>query len=279
MKQLSIISILIVLSWLPVYQLNSQTISGEIGNRSSFLYNTTEQNIYSESVNDTFRILVSLPDNYSLSEQKYPVLYVLDGDIAFGMAASIARYLQIGDNIPELIIVGIGYGSIDKSAGEKRKRDYRPTSANGAENFLSFLEEELIPLIDSNYRTVPGDRTINGYSVGGLFALYSLFTKPEIFSRYILGSPSLSWDEYSIFKYEENSPDKILDKKINIFISVGSEEPDEKYFNPIDNLVTQMQERKYSGVKLEAKVFDGSSHLAGPPESLTHGLLSVFGKE
>jgi len=279
MKQLSIISILIVLSWLPVYQLNSQTISGEIGNRSSFLYNTTEQNIYSESVNDTFRILVSLPDNYSLSEQKYPVLYVLDGDIAFGMAASIARYLQIGDNIPELIIVGIGYGSIDKSAGEKRKRDYRPTSANGAENFLSFLEEELIPLIDSNYRTVPGDRTINGYSVGGLFALYSLFTKPEIFSRYILGSPSLSWDEYSIFKYEENSPDKILDKKINIFISVGSEEPDEKYFNPIDNLVTQMQERKYSGVKLEAKVFDGSTHLAGPPESLTHGLLSVFGKE
>lgn len=279
MKQLSIISILIVLSWLPVYQLNSQTISGEIGNRSSFLYNTTEQTIYSESVNDTFRILVSLPDNYSLSEQKYPVLYVLDGDIAFGMAASIARYLQIGDNIPELIIVGIGYGSIDKSAGEKRKRDYRPTSANGAENFLSFLEEELIPHIDSNYRTVPGDRTINGYSIGGLFALYSLFTKPEIFSRYILGSPSLSWDEYSIFKYEENSPDKILDKKINIFISVGSEEPDEKYFNPIDNLVTQMQERKYSGVKLEAKVFDGSTHLAGPPESLTHGLLSVFGKE
>lgn len=279
MKQLSIISILIVLSWLPVYQLNSQTISGEIGNRSSFLYNTTEQNIYSESVNDTFRILVSLPDNYSLNEQKYPVLYVLDGDIAFGMAASIARYLQIGDNIPELIIVGIGYGSIDKSAGEKRKRDYRPTSANGAENFLSFLEEELIPHIDSNYRTVPDDRTINGYSIGGLFGLYSLFTKPEIFSRYILGSPSLSWDEYSIFKYEENSPGKISDKKINIFISVGSEEPDEKYFNPIDNLVTQMQERKYSGVKLEAKVFDGSTHLAGPPESLTHGLLSVFGKE
>lgn len=279
MKQLSIISILIVLSWLPVYQLNSQTISGEIGNRSSFLYNTTEQNIYSESVNDTFRILVSLPDNYSLNEQKYPVLYVLDGDIAFGMAASIARYLQIGDNIPELIIVGIGYGSIDKSAGEKRKRDYRPTSANGAENFLSFLEEELIPHIDSNYRTVPGDRTINGYSIGGLFGLYSLFTKPEIFSRYILGSPSLSWDDYSIFKYEENSPGKISDKKINIFISVGSEESDEKYFNPIDNLVTQMQERKYSGVKLEAKVFDGSTHLAGPPESLTHGLLSVFGKE
>jgi hypothetical protein len=211
-----------------------------------------------------------------VSDKKYPVLYVLDGDIAFGMAASIARYLQIGNNIPELIIVGIGYGSADKSAGEKRRRDYRPVGSGGAENFLLFLENELIPFIDSNYRTIPADRTINGFSIGGLFGLYSLFTKPDIFNRYIIGSPSLSWDDYSIFGYEENSKDKISDKMINIFISVGGEESDEKFFNPIDNLVTQIQERNYSGLKLEAKVFDGSIHLMGPPESLTHGLISVF---
>jgi hypothetical protein len=66
--------------------------------------------------------------------------------------------------------------------------------------------------------------------------------------------------------------------KLSVFISVGSEESDEKYFNPIDKLVTQIQERDYSGLKLEAKVFDGSTHLMGPPESLTHGLISVFGK-
>lgn len=278
MKLLLIISILIVLSLSPFSYINSQTISEETGTRTSFFYNTSERYMYSVSVKDTFRILISVPDNYFSSDKKYPVLYVLDGDIAFGMAASIARYLQIGDNIPELIIVGVGYGSVDKSAGEKRRRDYRPVVSGGAENFLLFMENELIPLIDSNYRTIPGDRTINGYSIGGLFGLYSLFTKPELFNRYVIGSPSLSWNDYSIFNYEENSTEKISDKKINVFISVGSEESDEKYFNPIDKLVTQIQERNYTGVKLQAKVFDGSTHLMGPPESLTHGLIFVFSK-
>lgn len=279
MKQFLFISTLIAVSIVPINLINSQTISKETDAQTSFLYNTSERFIYSDSVKDTFRILISIPDNYSSTDKKYPVLYVLDGDIAFGMAASIARYLQIGDNTPELIIVGIGYGSADKSAGEKRRRDYRPVESGGAENFLLFIENELIPFIDSNYKTNPGDRIINGYSIGGLFGLYSLFTKPEIFNRYIIGSPGLAWDDYSISNYEENSTDKISDKKLNIFISVGSDESDEKFFNPIDNLVTQIQERNYSGVKLKAKVFDGSTHLMGPPESLTHGLISVFKKE
>lgn len=192
------------------------------------------------------------------------------------MAASIARYLQIGGNIPELIIVGIGYGSIDKSAGNKRNRDYRPTQTGSAENFVIFLRDELIPYIDSNYRTIPGDRTINGYSIGGLFALYTLFTQPETFNRYIVGSPYLMWNDYSIYNYEENSPEKIGDKRINLFISVGSEESDEKYFNPIDSLVIKIQERNYTGLSLETKVFDGSTHLTGSPIALTHGLIWIF---
>jgi predicted alpha/beta superfamily hydrolase len=243
------------------------------------LYNTQKKIIYSKTVDDSFYIYISLPDDYNISDKRFPVLYVLDGDIAYGMAASIARYLQIGDNIPELIVVGIGYGSIDKSAGEKRRRDYRPVQSGGAENFLVFLKDKLIPYIDSSYRTISGDRTIAGYSIGGLFALYALFTHPESFNRYIVGSPFLSWDNNSIFNYEENSPSVIDDKQLNIFISVGSEESEEKYYNPIDKLVTKIQERDYPGVKLETKVFDGSTHLTGPPESLTYGLVSVFGKK
>jgi len=242
------------------------------------LYNAEEKIFPAKSVEDTFHIFISLPAKYVESDKSYPVLYVLDGDIAFGMAASISRYLQIGGNIPELIIVGIGYGSIDRSSGNKSRRDYRPTEEGGAENFLSFLKDELIPYIDSTYRTIPNDRAISGYSSGGLFALYTLFTQPETFNKYIAGSPYLVWNDYSIFNYEENSPDKIGDKELNLFISVGSEESDEKYFNPIDDLVTKIQERNYPGLILETKVFDGSTHLMGPPEALTHGLLSVFGQ-
>jgi predicted alpha/beta superfamily hydrolase len=268
---LSIILILILSD-----NIRPQIISPESETTKFSLYNTTAKYITSEIVADSFFILVSVPDGYFSNEKRFPVLYVLDGDIAFGMAASIARYLQIGENIPELIVVGIGYGSLAKSAAKKRRRDYRPTETGGAENFLKFLNEELIPYIDANYRTIPDNRIINGYSLGGLFALYTLFTRPESFENYIIGSPNLSWDDYSIFVYEENSRDKIGDMPINIFISVGSEESEERYFNPVDSLVTNIQQHDYSGVYLETKVFDGSTHLMGPPESLTHGLISVF---
>jgi len=278
MKPFTFLLIFITLLLISVIPIYPQSSSDNINSKQYSLYNATEEYIFSESVADTFHVMFSVPDGYYSGDKRYPVLYVLDGDVAFGMAASIARYLQIGENIPELIVVGIGYGALDKTAGEKRRRDYRPTQAGDAENFLNFLKDELIPFIDTNYRTVPEDRTINGYSIGGLFGLYTLFTKPETFNRYIIGSPSLTWDNYSIFNYEENSPDKIGEMKLSIFISVGSEESDEKYFDPTDKLVIQIQERNYSGLRLEAKVFDGSSHLMGPPESLTHGLISVFGK-
>ena len=240
------------------------------------LYNTKAEYFKSEIVADSFFILVSVPDSYTSDDNNYPVLYVLDGDISFGMAASISRYLQIGNNIPELIVVGIGYGLLTKETAEKRRRDFRPTQSGGAENFLKFLNEELIPFIDVNYRTIRGNRTINGYSLGGLFGLYALFTKPDSFSNYIIGSPNLSWDDYSIFNYENKSLEKIGDLQLNIFVSVGSEESEERYFNPVDSLVTSIQNHNYPGMYLKTQVFNGSGHLEGPPESLTHGLISVY---
>ena len=279
MKRLTNGLLSIVLIIMLSEMIHPQNISSESGTTKYSLYNTTAEFITSEIVADSFFILVSVPNGYYSNEKRFPVLYVLDGDIAFGMATSISRYLQIGDNIPELIVVGIGYGSLTKSAAKKRRRDYRPNETEGAENFLEFLNEELIPSIDTKYRTIPGDRTINGYSLGGLFGLYTFFTKPESFNNYIIGSPNLSWDNYSIYRYEENSTEKIGDKKINIFISVGSEESEERYFDPVDSLVTNIQQQNYPGVELEAKVFNGSTHLMGPPESLTHGLISVFWKQ
>ncbi len=240
------------------------------------LYNTQVKLIYSQFVDDTFHIFISLPDEYNISDKLYPVLFVLDGDISYGFAAGITRYLEIGGNIPELIIVGIGYGAVDKSAGNKRNRDYRPDNSGGADNFLKFISEEIIPFIDNNYKTEKDDRTIAGYSLGGLFALYSLFTEPEIFNKYVVGSPYLLPENFIIFDYEEQASSTLSEVSAKAFISVGSEASEEKYFNPIDELVTIMQERDYPNLKLETKVFDGSDHLVGPPEVITHGLISVF---
>jgi predicted alpha/beta superfamily hydrolase len=240
------------------------------------LYNTQLKLLNSQFVDDTFHIFISLPDDYDNTDKRYPVLYVLDGDISYGIAAGITRYLEIGGNIPELIVIGIGYGAIDKSAGNKRNRDYRPGDNGGAESFQNFINEELIPYIDGNFRTVIKDRTITGYSLGGLFALYSLFTQPGIFNKYVVGSPYLIPENFIIFDYEEQASSTLNDLSAKVFISVGSEASEEKYFNPIDELVSIMQERDYPNLKLETKVFDGSDHLVGPPEVITHGLISVF---
>jgi len=242
------------------------------------LYNSKTIQFHSTIVNDDYQLLVSLPDSYDESEKKYPVIFVLDGDVAFGMATSIARYLQVGNSIPELIVVGIGYGSLSKDEGNKRARDYSPAKSGGAESFFNFMRSELFPFIDSVYRTMPDDRTISGYSLGATFALYALFTAPDTFRRYIVGSPHLAAGNFAIYNYEESASEKFGEINANVFISVGSEESEQKYFDPIDEMVTKIQSRDYTGLKLETKVFDGGTHLICPPETITYGLVSVFGK-
>jgi predicted alpha/beta superfamily hydrolase len=255
--QIKLIVLAIILFCVPGLPQNSE--------REYKFFNSTEVLYKSINVEDTFHIFISLPEGYNKSNDQYPVLYLLDGDVSFGMGTSIARYLQIGGNIPELIIVGIGYGSAD-AGRDKRTRDFKPSESAGY--FLKFISEELIPFIDSKYRTEPNERTISGYSLAGSFALYTLFTNPEIFNRYA--------NDFSIFDFESEAAEKKAVINANIFISVGSEEPDDKYFNPIDSLVTKIVDHNYSGLNMETKVFDGGTHLLCPPEVLTYGLVAVF---
>jgi len=248
------------------------------------LYNTQVKIFHSQIIDDDFYLYISLPDDYDQSDKKYPVLYLLDGDVTFGMATSIARYLQFGNKIPELIIVGIGYGTLKKSEGNMKSRDYTispkrgRSETGGAPKFREFLKEELVPYIEDTYRATPDERTISGYSLGSLFAIYTLFTEPDLFNNYIIGSPHLSWDEYRIFTVQEEAFEKMDDIEAIVFISVGSEEDEEKYFNPIDEMVTLIDEKGYESLKMETKVFDGGTHLICPPEALAYGLVSVFSK-
>jgi len=257
------------------------TEANDVGN----LFNTQVKIIHSTSVEDDFYLYISLPHSYEATDKTYPVLYILDGDMAYGMAASIARYLQFGGNIPELIIVGIGYGTLRKEEGNMRQRDYSPTVKSGKEditggapNFLNFLTDELFPYINSAYRTDKNDKAVFGYSMAGLFCFYTLFNEPDTFNRYIIGSPYLLWDNAVIFNEEEEASIKFKKLDARVFISVGSEESTEKYFNPVDELVALLEEREYEGLILETKVIDGGTHLICPPEAMMYGLISVFRK-
>ena len=274
------LTLMIVLTFILIKVVSAQEISD--AEDKSNLYNIQVKVFHSSIIDDDFYIYISLPDGYKETLKKYPVLYILDGDISFGIGASIARYLQFGNSIPELIIVGIGYGAFQESKGNDRNRDYTISNrrnrqgSGGAPKFRQFLKEELIPYIDDEFHTEPDDRTLNGYSLGGLFALYSLFTEPDLFNRYIIGSPHLAWDNFQIFSVREEAFNSISDINARLFISVGSEQSLETYFDPIDKMVTLFEEKGYESLKLYTKVFDGGTHLMCPPEALTYGLVSVF---
>jgi predicted alpha/beta superfamily hydrolase len=164
----------------------------------------------SEVLGEERTILVRLPEGYEQSTRKYPVLYVLDGEYFFQQAVSAVQFLsELGYDasqhpIPELIVVGV--------VNVDRDRDYTPTHApeqsqgrlsfptsGAAEDFQVFLEREVFPLVESRYRASP-DRTLSGWSLGGLFTVYTFLDHPSLFSRYLAISPSLWWDDSVVVK-------------------------------------------------------------------------------
>lgn len=142
------------------------------------LENTEQFSITSKYVEgETYVILVGLPTGYSSSQKSYPVLYVLDGDVFFGMAKEIATWLMFNEEIKDIIVIGISFGQGTDVWYNKRVRDLMPSSntifarahnAGEADNFLKFLQYELFPTVSKNYRTYPDSSAISGTSLGGL---------------------------------------------------------------------------------------------------------------
>jgi hypothetical protein len=145
---------------------------------------------------------VRVPDGYARSgETRYPVLYLTDGDFQmFHMVATVS-FLEREGKIPQMIVVGVGNTDRTRDLTPSRasmlqldgtRREF-PTSGGGP-RFLEFFETELIPWVESRYRTQPF-RIFAGHSLGGLFAVEAIASRPDLFRGVIVASPSLQWDE------------------------------------------------------------------------------------
>lgn len=245
------------------------------------LTNTASHTINSSCVSQQFSIDIGLPPGYATSNRKFPVLFVLDGNLEFPLAKSVCELLWLGGEIAEAILVGIGYPVHDP--GEMlplRTRDLTPTvtgpGTGGAENFLRFIQRELIPFVDANYRTDANRRALFGDSRGGLFALYALFTAPDTFQRYLIASPSMWWDDQVVFKFERRFADKHLDLPAHIFMSAGSLENDRMLENVI-KMSLLLRERHYPNLTLDVTVLEGETHYSVIPAAVSRGLRSILG--
>jgi uncharacterized protein len=250
------------------------------------LENTEQFSIKSESVpGENYVIQIGLPAGYSVSSSSYPVLYVLDGDKSFGMTKEITDWLMWDKEIKDIIVVGISYGRGTSIWWEKRARDftqYKDTvyyyypNAGGADNFLTFVKDELFPVINNKYRTIKDSAVIMGLSFGGLLSSYTLFAHPEMFKGYIIISPSLFWNDNSILITEAEYFSRHKDLKKTVYLAYGSLDNRDWTIDPTNELIKVIQKRNYEGFKFTNQVFNGETHISVFPIALTHGLKTVF---
>ena len=158
--------------------------------------------IESRHVGRAYHIYVRLPEGYDPSTARlyptvYPTVYLTDGDSLFPILAANHLFLTYDDGLPEAIVVGIAYGGFDPAVN-RRNIDFQPPGAGvpaeqaGAGAFQRFLKTELIPQIETRYRSDPLRRVLFGQSRGGAFVLYSAVTDPDLFWGRIASNPSLT---------------------------------------------------------------------------------------
>lgn len=186
--------------------------------------------IHSTILQEDRPIIISLPIGYQDTQANYPVLYLLDGLANIKHTVGTVELLTESGLIPPLIIVGIE--SLD------RNRDLTPSRAGkdvyggsgnadiphsgGGPQFLQFLSEELIPFVESNFRTHPY-RILEGHSLGGLFGVYTLMESPDLFDALIVEAPALWWnqEEMTAKAYSFFSSNKDLNKTVYFGIGGG----------------------------------------------------------
>lgn len=177
------------------------------------------------------RILnIYLPEGYEKdSSAKYPVIYLLDGsaDEDFIHVAGLVQFNNFSwiDRVPKSIVVGIA--TVDRRRDFtfpttiKEDREKYPTTGH-SDKFIAFLEKELQPFIEKNYRA-SASKMIIGQSLGGLLATEILFKKPALFDKYVIISPSLWWDNGSLLNQNPAILQENFPNKTDIYIGVGKE--------------------------------------------------------
>lgn len=202
--------------------------------------------LQSQLLNEQRTLNIYLPNGYHQnSETEYPVIYLLDGSVDEDFI-HIAGLVQFGsfswiNMIPETIVVGIA--NVDRkrdytypSTDEEYKKEY-PTTGH-SETFIKYLEKEVQPFVENKYR-VTSQKTLIGQSLGGLVATEILYKKPNLFTNYIIVSPSLWYDYESLLKMQ---PVTYTSEK-KIYIAVGEE----------GDIMKRVAEELYDKLKKEKK--------------------------
>jgi predicted alpha/beta superfamily hydrolase len=229
------------------------------------------KSLFSNVLNEERTFAVSLPLGYDDSEKRYPVLYILDAEYrSYPSAVGLVHYLG-GYAIPEMIIVGIPNTNRNRDLWSHPIEGLASTEAGGADNFIDFLSQELIPFIDRTYRTT-AHRTIYGRSAAGHFVTYCLFSHPELFEAYLASSPVIGFSENHLLTTAEAFLQNQRSLAKSFYIYYG----DTDYNSVVQRipLLESIIERYHpEGFRWAVERVEGRH---GPPESLYQLLLMLY---
>lgn len=246
---------------------------------------TETRSFYSKILGQEMVLFIKIPAGYFKDTLKiFPCWYGTDANMAFPLVANMVGLYEVPVIVePEIFVVGIGYKISDMGDwGAWRTRDLTPTNnpssdtywtgvfskfsgrqievkSGGAAKFLECIEKEVFPFVESNYRVSSTGRGLGGYSYGGLFSLYVLFKRPELFSLYYAGSPSIRYDKGVLYTYEQEYASKHSDLNATLFMTAGGAEDSLTIAN-VHQMATQLASRKYRGFKVETQVFPDETH-------------------
>jgi uncharacterized protein len=256
----------------------------------------TIDSIQSKILNENRKIWVYMPKNRE--NKRYPVLYLLDGDGHFSSVVGMIQQLSTvnGNTVcPEMIVVGI--------PNTNRMRDLTPTrieadpylnkdfvkNTGGGEAFISFIEKELMPYIESKYPTEPYKMFV-GHSLGGLMVMQTLVYHTDLFNSYVAIDPSMWWDNKKLLlESKKMLADKkfdgkalylgianTMDESLNLEKVQQDTSQDTRHIRSILELRSDLERNKQNGLKSKSKYYGDEDHSSVPLISEYDALHFIF---
>lgn len=239
-------------------------------------YQISEQ--YFTFAQQQYRIFIAQPKQQPITR----VLYVLDGNAQFPLAVN-----AVDPNKTLPLIIGFGYPDNLAYPIPLRTRDYTFATTGkefehggGAATFLQFIQQKILPFVQQHYVNMPQQQLLVGHSFGGLFALYTLFKQGELFSDYVIASPSLWWGKGAIV---QQRPAQLSDKINSVLFTLGEYEKDpqrdpdispqrlqrikqrRQHHMPLQQFV-QLLQQQYTANKIDFKLIANKNHGGSIPD-------------
>jgi predicted alpha/beta superfamily hydrolase len=259
----------------------------------------------------SYEIGVALPMSYAATDRKYPAVVVLDGNFCFGTMTETARLQAPSGMVQEVVVIGVGTPRREGFAAHVVKRLWDLTPAvpgldgadsglvrmlfrdvaaaglaparafGGADRFLAFLTDQLLPFIAGRYRIDTADLGLFGHSAGGLFAVHALLTPGSPFTRYTAGSFPGDWLGEGLPARVEAFRQRAAGRRVRVYCGVGATELDYPAtaagLKAGMELLDRLAAPPAAGIDLLQRIYPDETHASVLAPLLSSGLRWHYG--